>query len=133
MMGIIVICEGGKLIKENKNIQVIGLLTTVMGLLYVPTIIQVLWNLESAEIGLLWCFIQLFIGVALCSKDWQRIRNPILLANFIYQLIWSYLIIDQIIVVGNRIDYYPYLLHIVMASSSGWYYFKYRKKASSLR
>lgn len=115
MMGIIVICEGGRLIKNNKNIQVIGLLTTVMGLLYFPIILQVLWNLESTEIGLLWCFIQIFIGVALCSKDWHRIRNPILLVNFIYQLRWSYLIIDQIIVVGIRIEYYPYLLHIVMA------------------
>jgi hypothetical protein len=133
MMGIIVICDGGRLIKEDKNIRVIGLLTTAMGLLYFPTILQLLWNLESAEIGLLWCFIQIFIGVALYSKDWHRIQNPILLANFIYQLIWSNLIIDQIIVVGKRIGYYPYLLHIVIAFSSGWYYFQYRKKSSSLR
>jgi hypothetical protein len=94
-----------------------------MGLLYFPPVLQFLWGLESTSLGLLWCFIQIFFGVALYSKEWQQIRNFILLINLIYQLVWSFLIVDHIVNVHDRfLGIAPYLLHLVLVLGIGWYY-----------
>lgn len=104
-----------------------------MGILYLPSILQFFWGVESAELSLIWCFIQIFLGIAIYSKDWHRIQKPIFFLNFMYQLTWGFLTIDLMAKIPERyVEYSPYLLHLVIAFSSGWYYFKHKNKLSSL-
>lgn len=108
-------------------------MTMVVSILYFPFVIESLWHVDSAHLSFIWCGIQLFIGITLFDKKCVQFRYPILIFNFICQFIWSLLILNQLMVVSfNRIEYYPYLLHVILALGSGWSCIKLKKETSPI-
>jgi len=103
--------------------------------MYFPPVLQFLWGLKSAPLGLLWCFIHIFIGVVLYSKERHQ-KYIMLLTNLIYQLIWSFLLVGHIVNVQDRfIGIITYFLHFVLVLAIGWYYIMQQqiKRTHSLR
>lgn len=115
----------------EKNLRIAGIMTFVMGALYFPNVLGILWGLKPAPLGLMWSGIQILIGVILSTKDFLSLRIHTLLINFLYHLIWGFLIIDYLITNPDLlVGHYLYLLHLVISIYSGWYYLKYRVLAN---
>lgn len=124
-------------IKVGHYKRIIGILTCLTGLLYIPSVLKWLWNSDSTmsdlSVSLVWSFVCVFIGIALCSKDWSNLHVAFLVINLIYHLIWSYLIIDQVLHLPNKqLQYLPYYIHIVLVVGCGAYFIIYNNKKNTV-
>lgn len=112
------------------HLRILGALTIIQGLMYFPPILEFFWGWRSgsAPMSFIWCVVQVFFGVALCSREWMVKRiflKTVLICNLVYQLIWSFLIIDLIARTDDLLpSYLPYLLHILSAAATGIILFK---------
>jgi hypothetical protein len=114
------------------HLRIIGTLTIVQGMFYLPFALQYFLGFKSASAGGIWFILQSLMGVALCSKELlsnKKLVKSLLIGNLIYQMIWIILLLDHLAIVRERIFHFlPYSLHIILVIFIGLYFLRFHKK-----
>lgn len=109
------------------GLRLLGLSTISMGVLYLPPVLERLWNLEAAPIGGLWSILHFVLGTAMCSREYSRSRSIVLWINGLYHGIWGVLILSSFHPLSKEpLGLLLYLMHFILVSGSAWLAWKLR-------